>query len=264
MLTIQRKTGFCGITYSFLLNGKLIAPHVPGLLLSQAIAKIYGSALPVSIIYSDGSELDSQVVMRSVVKIDPMQDAESFVDMCTILEIGNAYAEVPLISLHDKLVPTKKAVKRVAVRNSEKLQAFLIEARDSIERQSLYEMLCESPIREVRHVMKFLELPIRGGEELEDHVDEIVDKTRAEWHDKFMLHELKVIPDACFTSMAREAIAYMENKDRVDSSLSLELDVDDEEDFDFEDEEEVFTDEFDGDNIIEDLVEEGEEEEDEE
>ena len=261
MLTIQRKTGFSGITYSFLKDGALIAPHVPGLLLSQAIAKMYGSSMPVTILCSDGTKQEKEVVMRSVVKTDPMVDTESFVDMCIILECGNAYAEVPLIALHEKLNPNNKSVKRVSVRNSEKLEAFLNEARDSIERQSLYEMLCESPLREVRHVMRFLELPIRGGEELEDHVDEIVDKSREEWHDKFFQNELKVVPDMAFTEMAREVIAYMENKDRVDSSLSLELD--DEEDFDFEDEAEIFTEEFDGDNIIEDLASEEDEEEEE-
>ena len=263
MLTIQRKTGFSGITYSFMKDGALIAPHVPGLLLSQAIAKMYGSSLPVTVVCADGTEQEKEVVMRSVVKTDPMVDSESFVDMCIILECGSAYAEVPLIALHEKLNPQEKSVKRVYVRSSEKLEAFLLEARDSIERQSLYEMLCESPLREVRHVMRFLELPIRGGEELEDHVDEIVDKTRADWHDKFFQNELKVVPDMTFTDMAREVIAYMENKDRVDSSLSLELEDEDEEDFDFEDEAEIFTEEFDGDNIIEDLSESGEEDEDE-
>lgn len=248
MLTIQRKTSFGGITFTFLKSGKVVAAHVSGLLVSQAIAKLYGSALPIVIAYSDGREIESAAIMRRVIQADPIVETESFIDMCVHLESGDAFAEVPLISLRDKRVPEKKAVQRIIVRDSVKLEDFLFEHRDSIELQSLYEYLVDNELRTVRQIMKFLELPIRGGEEIEDHADQLVEYKREFWHERFEQHGIEIDPDRTFTEMAGDIIAYMENKAHTDSSLSFD---DDEEELDFEVEQERFTDDFDGDSLEE-------------
>lgn len=250
MLTIQRKTSFNGITFSFMRKGKLIAAHVSGLLLSQAIAKMYGNAMTVCIQYKDGREVEDQVIMRRVVQADPMQDSETFIDMCLCLDLGTAFAEVPLIAMRSKTKPEEKAVKRVVVRDADRMEKFLIEQRDAIEAQSLYEFLVDSELRNVRHVVRFLGLTVEGGTEVEDHADEIVEVPRAVWHEQFLANEMKLDEDAPLVTLAQEAIFFMENKHRVDASLSF----DDDEDFDFEDETEIFSEEFDGDNIEETIL----------
>ena len=267
MLTVQRKTGFGGITFSFLRDGKLLAAHVPGLLLSQAVAKMYGDALPIKITCSNGEEIFDRAVMRCVVQGDAVHESERFVDMCILMNIGKAFAEVPLIALRCVVKPDNRAVTKVEIQDSTKLENFLLEQRDEIEKQSLYEMICDVELSSVRALVKFLGLPIQGGEEVEDHADQIMEVPRRTWEQRFIEAELDMKNDATLTNMASDAIFYMENKKRVDESLSFD---DDEPDFDFESEAETFTEEFDGDAIEETVnlpfnrEEEEEEEEDDE
>lgn len=242
MLNIQRKTFPGGVTFTVLQDGKVIAPHLSGLWLSQVVAKSFGSSLPVLLELTDGTKVTEHVIFRSTIGSNEMGDADRFVDMCIVTHVNDfVFAEVPIISLRNKNAPTEKAVQRISVIDENRLADIIKDHIDKLDSETFAEYLEDISVSDIKLLLQFLGYDAKGTDISSAHKI-IADTEDSHWQAQFIAYGLDINSSDTKIARADAAICFLSEYD---------TDVDDEEeDFDFEDEDETFSDLFDGDSMF--------------
>lgn len=253
MLKIQRKSFFGTPTFAFLVKGEVIAHGVNGIRFSEMVAKMFGSTLPVEVLWANDHIQPIDVCFQAVKPVS--FDGGNFfgshgADICMVVKDKHdiAFSIVPLIDLMMVRQPDVKAVKEIRIRDDYalKLIAALTEHSTELEKENLVEFLNDLEHEQIRLLARFFGCSVTSS----THpalIEFLLDTTLDEIQDRCADRNVQI--DECNTlvDMYKIILASEEKNAKINDSLSF----DEEEDFDFEDDEddvpETFSEAFDGD-----------------
>lgn len=253
MLKIQRKSFFGTPAFAFLLNGEVIAHGVNGIRFSEMVAKMFGSTLPVEVLWANDHVQPIDVCFQAVKPVS--FDGGNFfgshgADICMVVKDKHdiAFSTVPLIDLMMVRQPDQKAVKEVRIRDEYalKLVAALTEHSTEIEMENLVEFLNDLSHDNIRLLARFFGCSVTSSTHpalIEFLLDTTLDEIQNQCADRIL------DIDDCNTIV--EMYQKILDRETKNAKINESLSFDDEEDFDFEDDEddvpETFSEAFDGD-----------------